>query len=33
MKKEDILKLAEIVLVALACPLIIPAILDNKTED
>ncbi len=33
MKKEDNLKLAEIVLVALACPLIIPAILDNKTED
>lgn len=33
MKKEDILKLAEIVLVALACPLIIPAILDNKTEE
>ena len=33
MSKEDILKLAEIVLVALTCPLVIPALLDSKSED
>ncbi len=33
MSKEDVLKLSEIIIVALACPLLIPAILDNKTED
>ncbi len=33
MRKDNILKLAEIILVAMACPLAIPVILDNRTED
>lgn len=32
MSKKDILKLKEIIIVTLACPLIIPTILENKTE-
>lgn len=33
MRKDDILKLVEVVLVALACPLVIPVLLDDKSED
>lgn len=33
MRKDDVLKLVEVLLIALACPLAIPVLLDDKPED